>query len=134
MPERRRVRLVLLSLVACLLLAACETPPPPASGTSAIAGRAIAGPTCPVENPDDPTCDPRPVAGALLIVTDPGGTEVARTATDAMGRFRIGLQPGDYVLVPQPVEGLMGTAPPVPFRLAEGAETLLDVGYDTGIR
>ena len=105
-----------------------------AASVTGVAGRVVAGPTCPVENPDDPTCNPRPVAGAVLVVRGAGGAEVARFTTDATGLFRIGLQPGDYKLEPQPVEGLMGTASPVPFTVTDGSETFLDVAYDTGIR
>lgn len=99
-----------------------------------VAGRVVAGPTCPVERPGDPACNARTVAGAVLVVTGAGGTEVARFTTDASGLFRIGLQPGDYTLEPQPVEGLMGTPGPMPFTVANGSETYLDVSYDTGIR
>ncbi len=67
-------------------------------------------------------------------MTGAGGAEVARFTTDATGLFRLGLLPGDYTLVPQPVEGLMGTAAPMPFTVTDGDETFLDVGYDTGIR
>ena len=105
-----------------------------AASVTGVAGRVVAGPTCPVENPDDPTCNPRPVAGAVLVVRGAGGAEVARFTTDATGMFRIGLQPGDYTLEPQPVEGLMGTASPVPFSVTVGSETFFDVAYDTGIR
>jgi hypothetical protein len=106
-----------------------------AAGTATgVAGRVTAGPTCPVEVPGDPSCNPRPVAGAVLVVTGAGGAEVARFTTDATGLFRLGLQPGDYTLVPQAVEGLMGTAAPMPFTVTDGDETFLDVGYDTGIR
>jgi len=99
-----------------------------------VGGRVVAGPTCPVEQPGDPACSPRPVAGAVLIVRGAGDTEVARVTTDASGLYRIGLQPGDYTLEPQPVEGLMGTAAPIPFTVSERSETFLDVAYDTGIR
>jgi hypothetical protein len=105
-----------------------------ASDATGVAGRVTAGPTCPVETPDDPTCNPRPVAGAVLVVKGAGGVEVARITTDATGLFRIGLQPGDYTLEPQPAEGLMGTPSPLPFRVVDGDETFLDVEYDTGIR
>ena len=97
-------------------------------------GLVTAGPTCPVERPGDPACAPRMVAGAVLLVRDGGGAEVARVTTDASGLFRFSLQPGDYTLEPQPVEGLMGTAQPMPFTVTEGTLTWLDVAYDTGIR
>ncbi|MHB8891153.1 MAG: hypothetical protein ACYC65_03820 [Candidatus Limnocylindrales bacterium] len=97
-------------------------------------GRVNAGPTCPVERPDDPTCTPRMVAGAVLLVRDGADKEIARLTTDGSGLFRLGLEAGDYTLEPQPVEGLMGTAAPMPFTVGDGGLTWLDVGYDTGIR
>jgi len=104
------------------------------SHATGVGGQVTAGPTCPVQRPNDPACDNRPVGGAVLVVTGAGGVEVARVTTDASGLFRIGLQPGSYILVPQPVAGLMGTAAPMPFTVTDGSETFLAVGYDTGIR
>lgn len=106
-----------------------------ASTFTGVTGRVTAGPTCPVENPNDPTsCQERPVAGALLVVTGAGGVEVARLASDSSGEYALGLQPGDYTLTPQPVQGLMGTPSPITFTVADGMPTVLDVSYDTGIR
>ncbi len=105
-----------------------------AAAWSGVAGRVGAGPTCPVERPGDPSCAPRPVVGAVLSITGAGGVEVARLTADAGGLFRAELQPGDYTLVPQPVEGLLGTAQPVPFTVAQGSPTFLEIDYDTGIR
>jgi hypothetical protein len=105
-------------------------------GTVLVMGRATAGPTCPVErNPPDPNCAERPVAGAVMVIQDGAGREVARATTDADGRFSIRLQPASYQLVPQPVSGLMGTARPVAFRVEAGKTPApLQVSYDTGIR
>ena len=106
-----------------------------AARTTGVAGAVTAGPVCPVEKvPPDPACNPRPVAGAVLVIRGAGGAEVARFTTDATGLFRIGLHPGDYMLEAQPVEGLMGAPAAMPFTVTDGAETLLDVSYDTGIR
>ncbi len=74
------------------------------------------------------------VAGAVLSVVDGSGKEVATVTTDASGLFRFDLAAGDYTLEPKPVEGLMGTAQPMPFSVADGELTWLDVAYDTGIR
>jgi hypothetical protein len=47
----------------------------------------------------------------------------------------VSLAAGSYVLVPQPVEGLMRTAQPIPFVVEDGkAQPPLEVAYDTGIR
>ena len=135
---------------AAVLLAAAACTPSPAGGTAppspspsasvtatiSVAGRVHAGPVCPVEQPGDPACADRPVAGAVLVVTDAAGLEIARATSAVDGSFSVLLAPRDYVLVPQPVDGLMGTAQPQPFRVAAGGAppAPLDVAYDTGIR
>jgi len=105
-----------------------------ASKATGVAGRVGAGPTCPVERPGDPSCAPRMVAGSVLVVQDGAGKDVATFTTNASGLFRMALAPGDYTLVPGPVEGLMGQAKPEPFTVSQGAEVFLPVAYDTGIR
>lgn len=99
-----------------------------------IAGRATAGPTCPVEQPGDPSCGPRSVPFATVVVRDASGAEVARTETDDAGFFRIALAPGAYTVEAQPVEGLMGTPAPVSVAFGAGLEAWVDFAYDTGIR
>ncbi len=119
---------------------ASSPPPSPlpsvAPGWSGVVGRVTAGPVCPVERvPPDPACAPRPVAGAVLVVSDPSGREVARATSDANGGFSIALPSGRYVLAPQPVEGLLGTVPPVEVTItAGGPPASLEIQYDTGIR
>lgn len=94
----------------------------------------MAGPTCPTERqPPDPDCADQPVAGAVLIVTDLDGTEQSRVASEADGRFGLRLAPGPYRLVPQPYDGLLGTAPPQEFTVGSDPVELY-VAYDTGIR
>ncbi len=108
----------------------------PLPQAGAVTGNVTAGPVCPVERvPPDPSCGPRPVAGALLIVQTTAGREVARTTSAADGTFHLTLAPGAYHLVPQPVAAYMGTAQPIDFRVEVGEPTPeLDVSYDTGIR
>jgi hypothetical protein len=101
-----------------------------------VGGRAVAGPVCPVERiPPDPACAPRPVAGAVLVIAASDGHKVARATTGADGRWTAALAAGAYTLTPQPVMGLMGTAPPIRFTVtASGSPGDLNVTYDTGIR
>jgi hypothetical protein len=98
-----------------------------------VGGHVTAGPVCPVERPGDPSCGPRPVAGATLTIRS-GDKIVGTITTDASGLYRFALAPGDYVLEASPVDGLMGTPGPSPFSVVETELTLLDVAYDTGIR
>jgi hypothetical protein len=106
---------------------------PPETG---VRGVVVAGPTCPVETiPPQPGCEAQPVDHAVLVCQDADGKEVARATSSANGRFQLVLPPGAYRLVPQPVEGLLGTASESSFTVELGepwAELTID--YDTGIR
>jgi hypothetical protein len=104
-------------------------------GRTGIGGTATAGPVCPVErNPPDPACAARPVAGAVVIIADPSGREVARVTTGADGSFFVELAPGGYEVVPQPAKGLMGTAASQAVTVVAGVEAKVRLDYDTGIR
>ena len=110
----------------------------PAEGGPWIVGRAVAGPVCPVERiPPDPAGAPRPVVGAVIVIRGAGGAEVARVATAADGTFLVGVPGGGaWTVEPQPVEGLLGTAPATTVEVADApsAWAVADVAYDTGIR
>jgi hypothetical protein len=111
----------------------------PTSGdaTYELRGHVAAGPTCPVEpaSPLPGQCEPRPVVGAILVVSDATGREVARITSSADGSFVATLPPGRYTITPQPVEGLLGVAPPVEIDLGPGQSPVaLAIEYDTGIR
>jgi hypothetical protein len=100
-----------------------------------VRGTVTAGPTCPVETqPPDPACAARPVAGAVLVFSDAGGTEVARATSAADGTFTVELAPGAYRLTPQSVDGLMGTPAAMDVVVEAGPPTEVQVSYDTGIR
>lgn len=100
-----------------------------------VAGRVLAGPTCPVQqDPPDPACADRPVNGAVLVVVDETGMEVARVTSNPDGFFEISLEPGTYRIEPRPVEGLLGTAPPFELDVISGFSDQVTVSYDTGIR
>ena len=111
--------------------------PIPSSGGPWLVGVATAGPVCPVErNPPDPACAPRPVVGAAIVVLDPGGREVARTATGTDGTYRAPVPAGSIRVEAAPVAGLMGTPAPFDAVMPAGAGAWLrvDLAYDTGIR
>jgi hypothetical protein len=104
--------------------------------TFGVHGRATAGPTCPVEpaSPLPGACAPRAVAGAVLVITDGQGHEVARPITASDGTFSVDLPSGMYTLTPQRVVGLFGVAQPIDFTVSAGGGSDLLVPYDTGIR
>ncbi len=98
-----------------------------------VEGFVHAGPTCPIESdPPDPACADRPVPDAVLVVVDAAGGEVASLRTDPDGRFRVELPAGTFTIVPQPVEGLLGT--PGDVSITVPVDGRIDIAYDTGIR
>ncbi|MGZ8562260.1 MAG: MSCRAMM family protein [Candidatus Limnocylindria bacterium] len=101
-----------------------------------VRGTVTSGPSCPVvTNPPDPSCADRPVAGAVLVLQDASGVEVARVTSADDGSFTVALAPGAYRLIAQPVEGLMGTPAPMDVGVEAGQPMAeLTVSYDTGIR
>jgi hypothetical protein len=110
-------------------------PAPGGDGRTGLMITATAGPVCPVETiPPDPACAPRVVSGAVVIIRDVAGAEVATVTLDAAGGAFVELPPGGYEIEAQPVEGLMGTAGPVSATVLDGIGTPVELGYDTGIR
>jgi hypothetical protein len=128
-------RTVALTLAIAAIAVACQQP---ADGgpTTMLTGIVLAGPTCPVvRDPPDPACEDRPVVGAEIVAVDAQGQEIARASSDDEGGFSLALPAGDYQLVPQSVEGLMGTASPQAIVVEEGAHLEpVTIVYDTGIR
>ena len=127
------------SFIAALILtlAACSAgaPAPVAAPGTGLAITAVAGPVCPVEKmPPDPKCAPRPVAGAKVIVQDAQGRSVATVELDAGGSAVATLPAGNYVVQPQRVTGLMGTAAVADVTVVDGSLTPVVLSYDTGIR
>jgi Carboxypeptidase regulatory-like domain len=104
------------------------------AGGTGIAGKAVAGPTCPVVRENDPSCNPRPVSGAVVVIKSLTGAEVARVETDAAGAFRIALPPGGYTVESDRTSGF--PTPPAPVAVTVVANVLTDVQleFDTGIR
>ena len=141
------IRAILLGLaMPVLLIAGCAaaavlspTPSAVPSATAAagtgIRGVATAGPVCPVERvPPDPACAPRPVAGAVVLIRDASGAEVGRATTAPDGTFAVDVGPGKYLVEPQPAKGLMGGAESQTVTVVDGVATMVELGYDTGIR
>jgi hypothetical protein len=111
--------------------------PTPAGPPPMIEGTVTAGPVCPVERASpDPSCAPRPVKGAVIVVADAATkAEVARASTDPHGSYSVVVpQTGALIVTAQPVTGLMGVPAPVTITLRPGEDRRLDLTYDTGIR
>jgi hypothetical protein len=98
---------------------------------SGISGLTVAGPQCPVQVAGQP-CPPKPVS-AHVAVQDAAGHELATFVSDAQGRYRVALPPGDYVLVSGGDSGLPFLKP-VQVMVVAGRYVELQLMLDTGIR
>jgi hypothetical protein len=123
----------ILGVALAIALVACGGSATPVDAGTGIAGKAVAGPVCPVERPGDPACAPRAVPGALVIVRGADGSEVATAQTSDDGTYEVAVPPGRYTVEGAPVEGLMGNPAPVDVEVGDGVITI-DLEYDTGIR
>jgi len=68
------------------------------------------------------------------VVVNDAGERIAAVTTGDDGRFSVELPPGRYELEPQPVDGLLGTAPSLDVILTTAYPADVTVSYDTGIR
>ena len=125
---------MLILLAAVAMLTACDPAEPSAEGSIVVVVQA--GPVCPVEtNPPDPSCAPRPVANARIVVTRPDSDDVvAEGVTDAEGRLTLAVPIGDYLVSAGAVEGLVAAPEPVVVSVLADLATEVAVAYDTGIR
>ncbi|MEE9416749.1 MAG: hypothetical protein V3V01_15800 [Acidimicrobiales bacterium] len=104
-------------------------------GSATVEITAVAGPICPVESdPPSPECAAQPVEGAVIVVNNAAGDEIGRGTTDADGEVAIAVAPGEVIVVPQPVDGYMGTAKATDITLVDDQTAQIAVDYDTGIR
>ncbi len=95
----------------------------------------LSGPTCPVVGPDTGVeCDDQPYAGTVIVRTEDGSREVARFSADESGVFEITINPGAYLLVPQPGENGFPFAGEQVVQVQPDAFTNVTILYDTGIR
>jgi hypothetical protein len=104
------------------------------TGPTGIAGKAVAGPVCPVVRANDPNCNPRPVAGAVIVVKSLDGVEVARAQTDGAGAFVITVPPGSYTVESDRTQGFPVPPAPVAVTVVPNVQTDVELQFDTGIR
>ncbi len=119
---------LLVSLVSC-----AKSSTPGGSLTSGIQGTVTVGPHCPVVQAESP-CPDTPFGGKVRV-SDAGGGVVAEVQVDPTGAYRIGLEPGTYVV--EPVLDSSGgppTATPATVLVQADAFTTADLSVDTGIR
>ena len=103
----------------------------PDDAPQGVEGRVWLGPQCPVP-PIDGSCPDAPYAAALDLHTAQG-SYVTRLRSDADGRFRAGLEPGRYRIVPRNGDPFPH-APPLDITVEPGRWLDIAIFFDTGIR
>ncbi|MEO8291143.1 MAG: prealbumin-like fold domain-containing protein [Gaiellaceae bacterium] len=116
-------------LVIAALLAGCGGSP--GASDSGIRGRAVVGPTCPVEQVGVP-CPPEPFQGTFNV--NQNGSLVQTVTTDADGRFSVSLEPGDYTLDSVQSDSGLPLLAPVEVTVRPHAFTRVTLSFDSGIR
>ena len=123
------MKLQFITGVLILLLATCSAEP--ASTTSGVEGQVFIGPVCPVVQ-EGQECPDKPYQ-ATLVVNNSNGREIVKVQTDEQGRFKIPLEPGEYILHPES-PNVMPYASEQTFAVVSGRFTQITVNYDSGIR
>ena len=105
----------------------------PGGGTTGrVSGHALAAPTCPVERPGDPNCQPRPVQGSVRFAQ--GGHVVSSNPIDATGAFAAELPVGTYTVTVDTGDNPFPVCTPVEVEVRADADAVVDISCDTGIR
>jgi hypothetical protein len=98
---------------------------------SGVRGRALYGPTCPVQRVGE-SCT-RPYQATIAIRSEPANRVVARARSSPAGYFRASLAPGRYLLVPQSGRPYPRSTPQ-PIVVHPHRYTFVTISYDSGIR
>lgn len=103
-------------------------------GDSGITGVVLLGPQCPVVTVESP-CPDEPTEASVQVSNADGTQVIKLVRTDANGRFRIELEPGDYMVqaIPLDQSGIQFSKPQN-VTVVTGQFLEVNVGLDTGIR
>ena len=123
-----KVKFLIGVLILVLATYSVHNPTPRESG---IEGQVVIGPMCSVVQPGQ-ACPDGPYQ-TTLTVNSLSGRRIAQFQTDETGRFKIPLEPGEYILHPESPNGFP-VASDQTFAVEAGKYTQLTVNYDSGIR
>lgn len=122
-----------------LTLAAAQAGELPAVTLTTLFGRVLVRPTCPVERPGDPQCEPKPLRAEIILQSSDGAQDLARLPSNDEGYFGVGLvglPAGTYRLHPLPPQPGSFPRPPedVFVEVTLGNLAFVQIFYDSGIR
>ena len=127
-----RYRIAIKGVVVVFLLTSCGSKSPIGGSNGRVSGRALAGPTCPVEQPGDTNCEPKPVQGTIQFTQD--GDVVSTVRINAGGDFTVEVPVGIYTVKVDIGDSIFPLCTPVEVEVRANAESVVEILCDTGIR
>lgn len=122
----------LFTVVAASLIAGCGSDSPRIGSNGRVSGHVLAGPTCPVEQPGDINCQPKPVQGSVQFEQD--GDVVRTVDINAGGDFATEIPAGIYTVTVDVGDNIFPVCSPVEVEVQADADAVVEISCDTGIR
>ena len=119
-------------VAAVSLIVGCGTTSPRSGSNGRVSGHALAGPTCPVEQPGDPNCQPKPVQGSVQFAQ--GEHVVSSARIDASGAFAAEIPVGTYTVTVDTGDNAFPVCALVEVEVRADADAVVEISCDTGIR
>lgn len=118
--------------VAVLLIGGCGGDSSHDNSNGRVTGHALAGPTCPVEQPGVLNCQPKPVHGNVRFAQ--GDNVISSTPIDDVGNFAIEISAGTYSVTVDTGDNIFPTCPQVEVEVRADVDSVVEIFCDTGIR
>lgn len=122
----------LFTVVAASLIAGCGSDSPRIGSNGRVSGHVLAGPTCPVEQPGDINCEPKPVQGRVQFEQD--GDVVRTVDINVGGDFATEILAGIYTVTVDVGDSIFPVCLPVKVEIQANADAVVEISCDTGIR
>lgn len=129
-----KIRVFTCLLVAAALILACQAASPVEPAGSGIEGQVSIGPSSAIVGVGTPSAN-EPYEAIIVIKDGATGEEIAQVQSGPDGSFRIGMEPGEYLLEPQsPNPGAPPFAEPLTVVVQADQFTYVEIVYESGIR
>lgn len=122
----------LVNVFVVSLIAGCGSDSRDIRSNGRVNGRALAGPTCPVERPGDLNCQPMPVQGKVQFAQR--DQVVGSISIDADGSFTLEIPEGIYTVTVDIGDNIFPICSPVEVEVRANFDAVVEIICDTGIR
>lgn len=120
------------ALLILSFLAGCGSEESPINSNGRVTGQALAGPTCPVEQPGVLNCEPKPVQGKVQFTQ--GDNVVSSVSINEAGDFVVEIPAGTYTVTVDTGDNIFPICSPVEVMVQANLDSVVKILCDTGIR